>query len=169
MSTNSNLKASDEKVLNCNSIIKANAILYEYFRNNRYPKRVEKLRLAEKAGVSLQFVINFFYNTRSRIKSLEKRQVYLNNNYKNSYYYSGSRNFYRYPMFSGDDNYFTFRSPEYGVCVLNGRNNSLYKSLPIVSQRLLEEETLDNQSICTNIQLNDEINQENLSNFNENF
>lgn len=169
MSTNSDLKASDGKVLNTSSIIKANAILYEYFRNNRYPKRVEKLRLAEKAGVSLQFVINFFYNTRSRIKSLEKRQVYLNNNYKNSYYYSRSGNFYRYPMFSGDENYFTFRSPEYGVCVLNGRNNSLYKSLPIVSQKLLEETALDNRSICTNIQLNDEINQENLSNFNENY
>lgn len=53
----------------------ADMILYEYFKNNRYPKKSEKQRLAEKTNVPVQYVVNFFYNARSRIRRLEKQEA----------------------------------------------------------------------------------------------
>lgn len=50
-------------------------VLYEYFKNNRYPKKAEKQRLAEKTNVTVQYVVNFFYNTRSRIRRKEKQEA----------------------------------------------------------------------------------------------
>lgn len=50
-------------------------ILLEYFKNNRYPKKPEKIKLAMKANVSLQYVVNFFYNARSRAKKAERERL----------------------------------------------------------------------------------------------
>lgn len=63
----------------------ADKILYEYFRNNRYPKRPEKLRLAEQTGVDLQYVVNFFYNARSQVKKFEKEQRVQMSQWVNSF------------------------------------------------------------------------------------
>lgn len=170
MSRDNNSKDGEYKFLSDHELIRANSILYEYFRNNRYPKRIEKLKLAEKAGVTLQFVINFFYNTRSRIKHLERRQSFLENRNRSLYFSKEPGLYYRYPSFLDDaHNPFCFRSPEHGISILNGMNNSLYKSLPIVSPTLLNEFRMNHDNFCSKIQMFEDGNIENMNNMNESY
>lgn len=59
---------------------KAEAILLGFFNIKRYPLRAEKREMAKVAGVSLHFVISFFYHTRTIAKKIEaatgNKQIY---------------------------------------------------------------------------------------------
>ena len=162
MNSPSDLKIPKYKILSNEEIMRANAILYDYFRNSRYPKRIEKLKLAEKAGVSLQFVINFFYNTRSRIQNLEKRQAYINAEQRNTYLKNNINNHSGYSKIY-EENLDFHSENKY----LNGGNNNLYKSLPIISPSLLNlsSDSL-NTELFSKIKVFDELNFENINNLN---
>lgn len=162
----SNVKQSNYQISSEERIKKANDILYEYFRNNRYPKKIEKLRLAEKANVTLQFVINFFYTTRSRIKNIEKLQY---NNYNSSMVAMADKDFVQYYWYKNNQKRFkgAVMRPLSGLYnFMNGNKNNLYKSPPtIMPVSFYECDSRECEDIkFTKVQISEDLNNENISN-----
>lgn len=63
----------DKNKVNCiNTLRKIDATLLGFFNIKRYPLRAEKRQMAELVDVTLQYVINFFYQTRSCANKFEK-------------------------------------------------------------------------------------------------
>lgn len=143
---------------------RANAILLEYFHNNRYPKKTEKLKLAERAGVTLQFVINFFYNTRSRIKSLEKQQYFCTNTQRIEPFPSD----FDQQIRICNQNHIRFANKELDkrIGFMNGSNNSLYISMPLIKPILLYEHDFEanDELRYTKIHVFDDASLENMNN-----
>lgn len=95
--------------------------LLEFFNEKRYPSKDEKRRIAAITGTDLQYVINFFYNTRSRVKKIE-----------------GKDKAYKHYQLAPDSLEIEPMDPEIQLDQLNegchyfyyGSENSLYKKFP---------------------------------------
>lgn len=61
----------EDNIMTFENIRRADEILLGFFNIKRYPLRQEKRQMAELAGVTLQYVINFFYHTRNIAKKIE--------------------------------------------------------------------------------------------------
>jgi len=108
----------------------ADEILFEYFKINRYPKKTEKIKLAAKANVTLQYVMNYFYNARGRERKAEKEcpdnaRATMHMEYQCPRYI-------RFPInwFRGISQPVIFRRPK-------GNSSSLYLRSPIILPSLL--------------------------------
>ncbi|ELA42402.1 uncharacterized protein VICG_00501 [Vittaforma corneae ATCC 50505] len=133
----------------------ADRILYEYFRNNRYPKKAEKLRLAEQVGVDLQYVVNFFYNARSQVKKLEKEQQEQVGR-KTSSFGRLINSKCRHCIILGQENFQNMKFVPISER-LRGDCNHLYLGSPILQPALLE--ICDIDSYCLGKTKNDTTNQ----------
>lgn len=114
---------------------KADKILYEYFKINRYPKKQEKIKLAQKANVDFQYVVNFFYNARSQVKKDERDKHLMESNNIIS-----DDNTNRLPGLSHNTDHHTDIKRSKGNC------NFLYLNPPVLQRNLKELES--NQDSC---------------------